>query len=117
MWGAFGLLVFAGPGLSGYESSASGGGSALALSVGFLLGGGLAFLPRTHRTGGLPALVAILAGAVLIVVGWNLSLANGGPGVPLDADWWLHRVGGAALIALGGAAIGRLPSIEDRPSA
>jgi hypothetical protein len=53
----------------------------------------------------------VVVGVALIVAGWEVSSIDS---VPKDAGWWLHRFGGAALIALGGAAFGRLPSAEDR---
>ncbi len=92
----------------------AGNGSALAAGVGFLLAGLFTAVPRSHRRGGLAALVAVVVGVALLVAGWKVSSIDS---EPQDAGWWLHRVGGAALIALGGAAFGRLPSAGERDGA
>lgn len=107
-WGAFVTLAF------GLQSLSEGKGSAFALGVGLLLGGLFTAFPRSHRRGGLAALAALAVGVVLIVAGYKVAITDSGPGLPKDAEWWLHRLGGAALIALGGAAFGRLQSSDVR---
>lgn len=107
-WGVFVTLVF------GLWSLSEGNGSALAAGVGFMLAGLLTAVPRGHRRGGFVALGALLVGVALIVVGWKVSGIDSYHGAPKDAGWWLHGLGGAALIALGGTSIGRLPSAERR---
>jgi len=103
-WGAF-LTVVIGPG-----SVSQGNGSAVALGFGFLAAGLFTAVPRSHRVRGVAALASLVVGVLLIVAGYKVSLEHDWSGIPRDWTWWLHRLGGATLIALGGLAIGRLPS-------
>ena len=64
---------------------------------------------REFRADAGAALAALVVGVLLIVAGYKMSLGYTWHGVPWDEDCWLHRVGGAALLVLGGFAIGSLP--------
>ena len=103
-WG--GLLTV----LFGFWSLSEGNGASLVHGLGLMVAGLLAVGPRSHRLTGVAALAALVVGVLLIVAGYKMSLGYTWHGVPRDEDWWLHRVGGAALLVLGGFAIGSLPS-------
>jgi len=103
-WGAFLTVLF------GFWSLSEGNGASLVHGLGLMVAGLLTVGPRSHRLTGVAALAALVVGALLIVAGFKVSLGYTWSGVPRDGQWWLHRLGGAALLVLGGFAIGTLPS-------
>lgn len=103
-WGAFLTVLF------GFWSLSEGNGASLVHGLALMVAGLLTAVPRSHRLTGVAALAALVVGVLLIVAGYKVSLGYTWSGVPRDGEWWLHRMGGAALLVLGGFAIGMLPS-------
>ena len=104
LWGGLIAVLF------GFWSLSEGNGASLVHGVGLMVAGLLTLGPRSHRLTGVAALAALVVGALLVVAGYKVSLGYTWSGVPRDGEWWLHRLGGAALLVLGGVAIGSLPS-------
>lgn len=103
-WG--GLLTV----LFGFWSLSEGNGASLVHGLGLMVAGLLTVAPRRHRLTGVAALAALVGGVLLVVAGYKVSLGHTWHGVPRDGEWWLHRLGGASLLMLGGLAIGSLPA-------